>query len=119
LFLLNFFETSLSEVWLYFAHTWALSFHEAAKKAEGQSVTVFEIIDSINGLKTTLMFKLEDSFLPSAVRTILGKLETEGELPQEEVQKFRATALSFYETALSWLKKWIEKCFSTWNPTAG
>jgi hypothetical protein len=31
------------------------------------------------------MFKLEDCFLPSAVRTILAELETEGELPQEEV----------------------------------
>jgi hypothetical protein len=48
-----------------------------------------------------LIFKLEDCFLPSAVRTILGKLETEGELPQEELHKFHATALSFYETALS------------------
>jgi hypothetical protein len=39
------------------------------------------------------MFELENCFLSSAVRTILGKLETEGELPQEEVQKCHATAL--------------------------
>jgi hypothetical protein len=55
------------------------------------------------------MFKLEDCVLPSAVRTILGKLEAGGELPQEEVQTFHATTLSFYETALSYSKKWTEK----------
>jgi hypothetical protein len=59
-----------------------------------------------------MMFKLEDCFLPSAVRTILGKPETEGELPQEELHKFHATALSFAETALSYLKKWTEKKLS-------
>jgi hypothetical protein len=48
------------------------------------------------------MFKPEECLLPSAVRIILGKLETEGELPQEEVQKFHATSFSFYETALSY-----------------
>jgi hypothetical protein len=57
------------------------------------------------------MSKLADSILPSAVRTILEKLETEEELPQEEVQKFHATALSVYETALSYLKKWTDKSF--------
>jgi hypothetical protein len=31
------------------------------------------------------MFKLEDYFLPSAVRAFLEKLNTDGELPQEEV----------------------------------
>jgi hypothetical protein len=119
LFLLNFFENPLSEVWLYFIHSQASSVHEAVKKVEGQRFTVFEVTDSINGLKTTLMFKLEDCFLPSAVRTILGKLETEGELPQEEVPKFHATALSFYKTALSYLKKWTEERFQDLNPTAG
>jgi hypothetical protein len=58
------------------------------KKVEGQRVTVFEVTDSINGLKTTLMFKLGDCFLLSAIRAVLGKLETEEELPQEEVQIF-------------------------------
>jgi hypothetical protein len=66
------------------------------------------------------MFKLEACLLPSAVRTILGKLEAGAELPQEEVQKFHATAMSFYETALSYSKKWTEKkAFRTWNATAG
>jgi hypothetical protein len=83
LFLLNFFENPFSEVWLYFDHSQTSSFHEAMKKIEGQIVTVFEVTDSINELKTTLIFKLEDCFLPSAVGTVLGKLETEGELPQE------------------------------------
>jgi hypothetical protein len=43
----------------------------------------------------------------------------QGELPQEEVQKFHAIALSFCETALSYFKKWTEKVFRAWNPTAG
>jgi hypothetical protein len=38
LFLQNFFETPLSEVWLYFVHSQASSFHEAVKKVEGQSI---------------------------------------------------------------------------------
>jgi hypothetical protein len=90
LFLLNLFETSLS----YFVHSQASSFHEAVKKVEGQRANVLEVTDCISGLKTALMFKLEDCFLLSAVRTILGKLEPEGELRQEEVQKFHVTALS-------------------------
>jgi hypothetical protein len=49
LFLPNFFENPLSEVWLYFVHIQASSFHEAVKKVEGQNVNVFEVIDSING----------------------------------------------------------------------
>jgi hypothetical protein len=36
-------------------------------------------------------------------------VETEGEQLQEEVQKFPATALPFYETAPSYLKKWTKK----------
>jgi hypothetical protein len=32
LFLLNFFEKSLSEIWLYFVHSQASSFHEGLKK---------------------------------------------------------------------------------------
>jgi hypothetical protein len=62
-------------------------------------------------LKTTLLFKLEDCFLPSAASTFLGDLQTEGQLSQEQVQKFHATALSFSETALSYLKKWTGKSF--------
>jgi hypothetical protein len=65
------------------------------------------------------MFKLEDCFLPSAVSTILGKLQTEDQLPQKRVQKFPATALSLYETTLSYLKKGLKKAPRTLNPTAG
>jgi hypothetical protein len=68
------------------------------KKVQGQRVTLFEVNYSMNGLKTTSVFKL-DCFLPSAFRINLGKLETEGDLPHEEVQKFHVTTLSFYETA--------------------
>jgi hypothetical protein len=64
------------------------------------------------------MFKLEYCFLPSSVGTIFGKLETDGELLQEEVQKFPATTLSFYEAVPSYLNKWTKKAFRTWNPTA-
>jgi hypothetical protein len=76
LLLLNIYGTPLSEAWLYSVHRQASSFIEAVKKAEGQTVTAIEIIDSINGLKTTLMFRLENCFLPSTVRTILAELET-------------------------------------------
>jgi hypothetical protein len=48
LFLMNFFENSLSEGWLYFVHSQASSFHEAVKKLVEQRVTVFEVIDSVN-----------------------------------------------------------------------
>jgi hypothetical protein len=58
-----------------------------------------------------LIFKPEDCLLHLAVRTILGKLETEGELPQEEVQKFHATSFSFCETTLSYLNNWTVKRF--------
>jgi hypothetical protein len=63
LFLLNFFENSLSGVWLYFVHSQASSFHEEVKKVGGQTVIVFEVIDSIDGLKTTVICKPEDCFL--------------------------------------------------------
>jgi hypothetical protein len=52
LFLLKFFEKPLSEVWLYFAHKQTSSFHETVEKVKGKRVTVFEVIDSISGLKT-------------------------------------------------------------------
>jgi hypothetical protein len=72
LFLLNPFENPLFEVLLYFVHNQASSFHEAMKKAEGQRVTVTDIV---NGLKAAMLFKLEDCFFPSSVRIILGKLD--------------------------------------------
>lgn len=110
LFLLNFFKDPLSEAWLYFVDNQASFFHAAVLKVEGQAVTVFEVIDSISGLINILSSKLEECFLPFTVKTILGKLEREG-LPEEEIERFHATVLSFYETALNYLKKWTEKSF--------
>jgi hypothetical protein len=84
-FLLNFFENPSPEVRLYFVHSQVLYSHDAVKNVEGQRFTLFAVAES---LKTTLMFKLEECFFPSAVRTMLQKLGTEGELPQEEVSIF-------------------------------
>jgi hypothetical protein len=95
LFLLNFFEKTLSEVRMYCVHSQASHFHEAVKKAEEQRIAVFEVTD---GLKTTLMLKLEDCFLLSAVRTILGG-RNRGRAASIRGTKFHATALTFYKTA--------------------
>jgi hypothetical protein len=43
------------------------------RKVEGQRVTVFQVIDSINALKTPLMFKLEDCFLLQLLEQSLEK----------------------------------------------
>ena len=88
----QFFENPLSEACLVFVHNQAASFNEAVQKIEGQTVTVFEIIDSINGLKTILELKLEDHFLPSRVKLILENLEMEG-LPNVEVKSFMSLFL--------------------------
>jgi hypothetical protein len=56
-------------------HSQASTFHTTVEKVEGQTVTVFEVIDTLNNLKNILSSKSEDCFLSSAVRTILGKLE--------------------------------------------
>jgi hypothetical protein len=100
LFLLNFFEKPSSEVRLYFVHSQALYFHDAVKEVEGQRFTVFEVTDNNNGLKNTLMFKLEDCLLPSAVRTILGG-RNRGTATSIRGTNFHATALTVYETVLS------------------
>lgn len=109
-FIQEFFENPLSEAWLILVHSQASSFHEAVQKVEGQMVTVFEVIDNINRLKAILESKLEDGFLPSRVQIILKKLEMEG-FPRDDVKQFNASVSLFYETALSYLKKWAANNF--------
>jgi hypothetical protein len=76
----------------------------AVEKVEGQRITVFEVIDTLNNLKNNLVSKSKDFFLSSAVRTILGKLEKERFGP--EVAKFRQYVHTFYQTAVEYLCKW-------------
>ncbi|OWR45109.1 putative calcium channel voltage-dependent alpha2/delta subunit 1 [Danaus plexippus plexippus] len=64
----TFFENSTSELWLYFLHAQAATFHEAVLKIEVQNVSALESAMEINRLRDNLALKENTIFLPHIVR---------------------------------------------------
>lgn len=67
----TFFENPSSELWLYFMHAQAATFHQVVLKIEGQNVSAIESAKEINRLRDNLALKESSIFLPHTVRNLL------------------------------------------------
>lgn len=101
----EFFENPSSEMWLYFLHAQAASFHEVVLKIEGQNVSAIESAKEINRLRDNLALKENTIFLPHVVRNLLGKLQEEAAVDQQNV---RTAAAEFYKTSREYLEQWCQ-----------
>ncbi|KAJ8889898.1 hypothetical protein PR048_009403 [Dryococelus australis] len=77
------FGNPLFEAWLWFIHSQASTFHDSVKLIEEQ----------LSKFKLSLKSRIDDSYLPLSVKSMLLKLEQEGYIPKEE-------------TSLEYLEKW-------------
>ncbi|KAL4703937.1 hypothetical protein ACJJTC_007863 [Scirpophaga incertulas] len=101
----EFFENPSSEMWLYFLHAQAASFHEVVLKIEDQNVSAIESAKEINRLRDNLALKENTIFLPHVVRNLLGKLQEEAAVDQQNV---RTAAAEFYKTSREYLEQWCQ-----------
>ncbi|KAL4719536.1 hypothetical protein ACJJTC_012989 [Scirpophaga incertulas] len=81
------------------------SFHEVVLKIEGQNVSAIESAKEINRLRDNLALKENTIFLPHVVRNLLGKLQEEAAVDQQNV---RTAAAEFYKTSREYLEQWCQ-----------
>lgn len=101
----TFFENPSSELWLYFLHAQAATFHQAVLKIEGQNVSAIESTKEINRLRENLALKESSIFLPHAVRNLMVKIQ---ETDAAAVQKVKSAAAEFYKTSKEYLEQWCQ-----------
>lgn len=102
----TFFENSSSELWLYFLHAQATTFHQAVLKIEGQNVSAIESAKEINRLRDNLALKENSVFLPHTVRNLLVKLQNTDAAVDE--QSVKTAAAEFYKTSKEYLEQWCQ-----------
>lgn len=101
----KFFVDPSSELWLYFMHAQAATFHQTVLKIEGQNVSAIESTKEINRLRDNLALKESSVFLPHAVRNLMVKLQ---ETDADVVQNVKAAATEFYKTSKEYLEQWCQ-----------
>lgn len=89
----NLFVDLLSELWPYILHAQALSFHEAALKGKGQTLSAVETAYEIGQPKDNLAQKLNNPFL-FFICSLVVKLEDNGTDIDEEFVKCTATTFN-------------------------
>ena len=99
----NFFENPQAEVWLYFVHCLAATFHQVVVKLGGEYVTAVEVTGEIMSLSENLKKREDNKFLPLMVKGMVRKLENDGLIKLSDVQD---TATEFYKTCYEYLDLW-------------
>lgn len=99
----NYFNNPETESWLCFLHNASTIFHNAILKIEGQEVSMIETSNIYSDLKTKLVERKTNVFLPLQVRQNLKRLEEEGLLNSAI---FKEKVVKFYETCIKYLDEW-------------
>ncbi|CAH0546166.1 unnamed protein product [Brassicogethes aeneus] len=73
----NFFEDPVNELWLFFVHHIAESFHNIILKMEGQNISLLEVIKLYKDFQIKLIERRNQLFLPFAVKQLMKNLEVE------------------------------------------
>lgn len=63
-----FFENDTSQIWLQFIHNQATLFHNAVKIIEGEKISIMEVSNEINNLKTKLRERIDNDNIPLIIR---------------------------------------------------
>jgi hypothetical protein len=105
--LLDFFNNSLSEAYLWFIHSEASAVHYQILKIEGRYKSVIDVLDVLNATLSTAEGKKDTNFIPASVKTILRKNEESGLTCKKDIKKFHDETSQFHETFVSYLSKWI------------
>lgn len=98
----TFFEDPNGELWLWFLHNVAATFHETVKKIEGDKVSAAEAASEYFRLYKNLQERKSKCFLPLKVK------ELQKEIPQTEhgLELFKQTACIFYDNCIAYLDLW-------------
>lgn len=97
----NFFESNLSEASLWFAHSIMYNFHEKAKELEAEKNSIIETINILKYLITMLEQRIEQSFLPIKVSSILQTMSKDGS--DFQVTNFKNETICCYKTMLEYI----------------
>lgn len=100
----RFFNSNLSEAFLYFVHSLQYVFHERSKEMEMETNSILEVSSIVKSLKTTLKCRIDQNFLPISTNTILLELIRNGF--ETEVNSFKNDCMKCYRKSLEYLEKW-------------
>jgi len=100
----SFFTHDFSECFLLFSHSFMAVFHDNVLKLEKEKNSVIEIINIIDNVAAALRDRIENEFLPFAVKTILSRLRADGK--DKECSNFVQRAIEVYKEAEEYLIKW-------------
>jgi len=100
----NFFESNLGEVSLWFAHSIMYKFYEKTKELETEKNSVMETISILKCLITMLEQRIEQSFLPIKVSSILQSISRDGF--DSQVTNFKNETICCYKKMLDYIITW-------------
>jgi len=100
----NFFESNLGEASLWFAHSIMYKFYEKTKELETEKNSVMETISILKCLITMLEQRIEQSFLPIKVSSILQSISRDGF--DFQVTNFKTETICCYKKMLDYIISW-------------
>ena len=74
----TFFFNPQAEIWFYFVHCQAATFHQVVTKIEGENISAVEVTNKLSNLKENFKKRKENHFLPIMIKGSIKKLENDG-----------------------------------------
>lgn len=100
----RFFESNLSEGYLFFVHSLTFVFQEKTKEMEAEKNSILEVQDIITSLSKILSQRYENSFLPLKVKSIIWDLTNNGF--ENEANQLKADCFQCYKKSSEYLLQW-------------
>ena len=113
--LTRFFESNLSEAYLFFVHSLTFAFQEKTKQMEMEKNSILEAQAIITSLSEILSQRYEQSFLPLKVKSIIRELIKNGF--EKEADEIKFEFFNCYKKSSDYLLQWTEQFaeFSCFN----
>uniref|UniRef100_A0A8C2HNR2 HAT C-terminal dimerisation domain-containing protein n=1 Tax=Cyprinus carpio TaxID=7962 RepID=A0A8C2HNR2_CYPCA len=102
-FLKDTFSNPCTKLWLGFALKQTAAFHRALKTVEQDNISATEVALHIYDLRNVLQARLEESFIPSDIKTLLDTLVEAGDIKADD---FYCAVRSFYSASVDYLDNW-------------
>lgn len=100
----KFFQSDLSEAFLYFVHSLTFVFNEKAKELEKENNSLLEVSMVLESLQTVLKNRYDQRFIPISTKSILNNLNKKGF--EDEVDIFKKDCFNCYKKCYEYLQKW-------------
>lgn len=99
-----FFENDTSQIWLQFIHNQATLFNNDVKIIDGNKISIVEVSNEVNNLKTKLREKTDDDYVPLVIRKDVTRLEEQDAIKRPNFVK---EVRNFYNNCLEYREEWI------------